>query len=256
MARLVTILIMLVPALALAQAPGSDAPPPDMAGSASGSDAVPPPPTPSPHDACIARRHEIETAANHAADLDTRTKLLQSLPDCSKPDVVLPPPPPTCGAGQQLLDGQCVGGKEEHRGATAELSAGITWANGGSGGYSLLNGAALNLGAGTFVTHDVAFSVRASGSLLLDNAEVWFGVIGPNVQGWFGKGFIGGGIGLGVAIGCADTCDATSTSGFDLRAGYRVDGAAVLSFEVESLNGFFAQQSLTLASVGIGFQSF
>ena len=248
--RLVTVLALLVPALAYAQ----PADPPEPA----------PAPTPAPavvpqgslHDACIARRHDIEAAADHAADLDTRTKLLLSLPDCSKPDVALPPAPPTCGAGQQLLDGQCVGGKDEYRGATAELSAGITWANAGAGGYSLLNGAALNVGVGTFVTHDVAFSVRASGSMLLDNAEVWFGVIGPNVQGWFGKGFVGGGIGLGVAIGCAETCDASSTSGFDLRAGYRVEGAATLSFEVESLDGFFSQQSVTLASVLLGFQSF
>lgn len=251
--RCLALLAVLVPALAHAQPGDPGTPPPP---GPAPEPAAPPTVAPSPHDACVVRRHEIEAAANRAADTDTRTNLLLSLPDCSNPGVVLPPAPPTCGAGQQLLDGACVGGKDEVRGTTAELSAGLTWINLGGSSYSFLHGGAVNVGVGRFVTHDIAMSLRASGSVLVDGGEGWIGVIGPNVQGWFGKGFVGGGIGLGVVIGCGDTCDATSTSGFDLRAGYLVDRSATLSFEVESLGGLFSSGSLTMASVLIGFQSF
>ncbi|MBV8756939.1 MAG: hypothetical protein JO257_06685 [Deltaproteobacteria bacterium] len=269
-----TLLAVLVPVVAQAQ-PGepsapeptpAPAPPPapEPAPPPAQTPAEPAPPPMSPHDACLARRHEIENAANHATDMDTRTKLLTSLPDCSRSDVVLPPAPPTCGEGQQLVEGQCVGGPgDEHRGATVEASTGLTWATlgGSSAGYSLVNGAAVNFGVGGFVTHDVAMSVRASGTVIADNGFGWIGVLGPNVQGWFGKGFIGGGLGLGVAIGCSSgtdsNCNVNTTSGYDLRLGYRIAPSVTMSFEIESLGGFFGSSgSITLASALIGVQSF
>ena len=81
-------------------------------------------------------------------------------------------------------------------------------------------------------------------------------MIAPNVQGWFGDAFIGGGMGLGVGLVCFDRCDLNAAKGLDLRAGYRVARVVTVSVEFEALGGLFSSDSLTMVSALVGVQSF
>lgn len=97
--RTLLLLVVLAPALAHAQ----DVPPPTAPPAPPPEAPAPPPrppaPTPvaapptTPRDACRTRRHELEEQAAHTTDLDERTRILQSLPDCAHPPAVLPPLP-------------------------------------------------------------------------------------------------------------------------------------------------------------------
>jgi hypothetical protein len=212
------------------------------------------------------RRHAMAQQASETTDLDQRAKLLQSMPDCSQPESALPPlappapPPAPCGQGQRLVEGACTDAPAP-RGFTSEVSIGLAWTSPGLSGdpnSSLVHGVAgLNVGLGGFLTPNVAMTVRVSGVTWLDSALVYFGVIGPNVQAWFGRGFVGGGIGVGFFAGCGSgSCDSTTTTGFDLRAGYRFGENGTVSVETQSIHGFFSQDSLQTVSFLIGYQSF
>ncbi len=87
------------------------------------------------------------------------------------------------------------------------------------------NGIGLGLGAGWFITHDIALSLRLSGTMIPTLGIIFVGEVGPSLQVWLGPMWFGGGLGLHVVTGCDAIagCAGDGGVGFNLRMGVAID---------------------------------
>jgi hypothetical protein len=148
---------------------------------------------------CEERRAAIKADADRHPDMGERVRILQSLPDCSLDDAR---------------------GQRERSGSTGEISAGlglITFT-----GRSSLKSVGVSLGAGGFVSPNVALTARIAGTVIVEDGFGFAGFLGPSAQVWLSPQFwLGGGVGLGLIAGCGGGgCGSFKGGGLDARMGY------------------------------------
>jgi hypothetical protein len=186
--RALALLVLLLPATALAQ--GVEPPPPDPVGSQQ----PPPPPVPQP----------------------------QPVP---QPPPPRPPPPPGYGYQPQYVAQTT---ESLRQGMTVELNLGLGWIRVSADGDSAtsdLGLGGLNLGLGGWVSPKMAITARIAGVTLSENGNsLTNGVLVGSLQYWVDDHFwFGGGAGLGVLAlqeGNDDDGESVGGLGLDLRVGY------------------------------------
>lgn len=229
MTRLIA-LLLLVPALAFAQ-----------------------PAEPAPADAEPSQR-----AAPVLPATDAETPPGEPPPPPQPPEPVAPPAVPAAANERPQVE---TASTHEKRGLTGEVSVGLAMFSSG-GQTEVVHGiAGLNFGVGGFVSPRIALSLRVAGATILDQAFLYVGVIGPNVQAWLAPQlWVGGGIGLGGYTGCGGgNCDAVKALGYDLRLGYSFapDGNGVnASVETTSIDWGYGDGRLNTLGLLLGYQGF
>jgi hypothetical protein len=273
----VSSMVMALAARAVAQPPPSPPPPPadgdilppDLEAPADAPTEPPPPPAPpappsapaappaaappvlatptaapSARERCVLERRRIAALASTKSDLQERTRLLMSMPDCG----------PVAGTSVAVEVDRA------REGGTGEISVGFGTIN--FFGTSVQGIGGLNLGFGGFLTPRVALTARLSGVTHYEEGGiVYLGTFGPNIQGWFDDHtFVGGGVGVGLVAACADgDCAAiTLKSGINLRIGYSFSkpgstSSANLSLEYNTVDLDFG--SLSTVALLIGYQA-
>jgi hypothetical protein len=183
----------------------------------------------SPLEQCHQRRSEIGLRAQATTNLEARTQLLESMPDCTHAEALrlaaIEPPAPSVSRPP----GAHAGGSDIGIGL-GQITAGY--------GVSL-TGVALSFGVGGSVAKDVVLSARVAGVMSFDGAVMYVGFAGPAVQFWPAPNvWLGGGIGLGFLAGCGGGgCGEAHTTGFDIRAGYAFSSHGHVAVEVTTANG-------------------
>jgi hypothetical protein len=198
-------------------------------------------------ESCHEQRSRQQRAALAEPDIHVRTKLLVALPDCDAP-----PPQSHALPRAWTFELAVGGGAIEDPHARMQL---LSEDRVPRTRYMSVGGP--SFGAGTFVTRDLALTLRVAGSMLVGNGVVYVGNVGPNAQYWFNDHvWAGGGLGFAIVSGCQLSCGEFANVGVDARAGYALDrrDAPGVTVELASWGLPAASSSITTLALMASFQ--
>jgi hypothetical protein len=185
-------------------------------------------------------------------------------PSAAQPSAAQPsaaPAPPGSALGPQYGAGSWQPVPLVKQGLTVEANIGFGAMIARSGGESSSEGAlgGVNLGIGSFVTPEMAVSLRiAGGTYFTDGAQLTQAMLGPHIQRWITPhAWVGAGLGLGVLrISGTDFDGNDKGFGFGARAGYTFNPNRPHSFNVsaELTSSFHDELNLSVLSFLVGYQ--